>query len=117
MKENESTRKRKGALDSHIDIQRKKHRVEVYIDPADFQEGIVEMVSVNSLPFTITESSRFRKAVGPLIEALRSDLPVDNYNRKNTRACMIEKSKEIDEALRKIFKNKLMNLKLDCATS
>jgi len=105
-----------GPMNLFVDVKKKKRRIEIFVDPHDIHEGIIEVHTVNSLPFTTVESSGFQKAFGPILSAV-PDLPVRKYNRRNIREAIFKKSKETDECIKRIVRNRLLNLKLDCATS
>lgn len=82
----------------------------VTVKPLQVMDGIVELVTANSRPFTLLEDSGFEKAFGGVITACGLSL-----NRHNIKDAIRERSLIIQDKIRQL-KNRLVSLKINCVS-
>lgn len=87
-------------------LRKRKRNINVYIDPNDIHDGIMEMVAVDGLPLSIVESAGFRKIIQPLLNAI-PDATIKRYNRHNIRTSILNKADDLKKHMSRLMKGNL----------
>ena len=82
------------------------------------RDACIEMVTINGRPLKSLEDSGFRKILDPILKVFSNEKDFTKLivNRKNIRDLIKEKANKIRENIILEVENKMVSLKLDCAT-
>lgn len=96
-----------------LEPQKKKRRLSIEITEKQVVAAYVEMVTVNGRPFKALSDSGFRKILDPILKGLGGNITI---SPENIRDKVEGKAKEIRDQVKKDVKNRLVSIKMDCAT-
>lgn len=103
---------------SKLKFENKKSKyISIELTAHQLMNACTELVTVNGRPFELLEDSGFRKILNPLLKGLAGlDNGCNVINKRNVRSNVINKSNEVVENIKDLVKNKLLCLKMDCAS-
>jgi len=99
---------------SKLNFENKKQSISIELTAKELMNACTELVTVNGRPFELLEDSGFLKILNPLLKGLGDSFYV--INKRNVRSNVITKSNEVVENIKDSIKNKLLCLKMDCAS-
>jgi len=99
---------------SKLNFENKKQSISIELTANQLMYACTELVTVNGRPFELLEDSGFLKILNPLLKGLGDSCYV--INKRNVRSNVIFKSNEVVANIKDSIKNKLLCLKMDCAS-
>jgi len=99
---------------SKLNFENKKQSISIELTAKELMNACTELVTVNGRPFELLEDSGFLKILNPLLKGLGDSCYV--INKRNVRSNVITKSNEVVANIKDSIKNKLLCLKMDCAS-
>lgn len=88
-----------------------KKSLPVLIDRENFLNGLIEMFTVEGRPFSMLEDPGFSKVISPILKAFNLTI-----NRHNIADFIHQKYEEMKQNLIQLVENRLLCLKIDCAS-
>jgi len=102
---------------SKLNFENKKQSISIEFTAKQLMNASTELVTVNGRPFELLEDSGYLKILNPLLKSLAGlDNSCNVINKRNVRSNIIDKSNEVVANIKDLVKNKLLCLKMDCAS-
>lgn len=83
------------------------------MSPDDLLEACTDMVTLDGRPFEIFEDIGFGKIINPILEGMGNKVTI---NKRNIRCEVNERASQIIDEIKKLVKNRLVCLKMDCVS-
>lgn len=90
-----------------------KKTINIQMSPNDLMEACTDMVTLDGRPFDIFEDVGFRKIINPILKGMGNKVTI---NKRNIRCEVNERAIQIIDEIKKLVKNRLVCLKMDCVS-
>lgn len=90
-----------------------KKTFNIKMSPDDLLEACTDMVTLDGRPFEIFEDIGFWKIINPILEGMGNKVTI---NKRNIRCEVNERASQIIDEIKKLVKNCLVCLKMDCVS-
>lgn len=101
-------------ISSFIQIEKKSVEVKYKTSTDELRQAVLEMMTVNGRPMTAINDTGFRKILNPILNSFKNNgMTINIPNLKND---LTQEALKIRIVIKEEVKDRLISLKLDCAT-